>query len=135
MIGVYVGENYLVTQSYKEDGIFYICFLIALLLFVLKDNIGKYILSIWLFIWFIAQFLNHEWFTIFGNGEAKIRYFNNSIHWFDSSTRYIPDVYHTILHLLLVMACVVTIRYCLSKKDQKRKKLMKNLNEKIKRKK
>jgi hypothetical protein len=116
MIGVYVGDDYLVTRSYREDGIFFICFLVALILFVVKEQIGKYTLSIWLLIWLIAQFLSHEWFTFFGNGEGRIRYFKNAIHWVDSSTRYIPDVYHTVLHLLIVIASVVTLRYCFYRK-------------------
>lgn len=115
MIGVYVGERYLVTRAYREDGIFYICFLIALLLFSFKEHIGKYILSAWLLIWLIGQFLNHEWFTIFGGGEGKIQYFKDAFQWINSDTRYFPDIYHTILHLILIAACVATLRYSFQK--------------------
>lgn len=120
MIGVYFGDKYLVTRSYHEDGIFFICFLTALLLFLFKERIGKYVLSIWLFMWLITQFFSHEWVTLFGNGEGKISYFRNAIHWIDSSSRYIPDVYHTILHLLIIVALVVTLHYCFYKKSLKK---------------
>jgi hypothetical protein len=115
MIGVYVGDRYLVTRSYREDGIFYICFLVALLLFMMKEQIGRYLLGAWLLIWLIGQLLNHEWYTIFGGGEGRIRYFKDSFHWIYSSDRYFPDIYHTILHLILVAACVVTLCYSFQK--------------------
>ena len=111
MIGVPMGERYLVTRSYKEDGVFYLCYLIALLFFFFREQVGRYILSAWLFLWLVAQLFSHEWLTLFGGGEGMIRHFQDAIHWVESSTRYIPDVYHTILHLLLMAAYIVTLRY------------------------
>ncbi len=119
MVGVYFKESYLVTRSWKEDGIFFLIFLLALLVFVYKERIGKYILSAWLSIWLITQFFSHEWFTIIGGGEGKIRYFKDSIKLIDYKSRYIPDVYHIILHILILISLVMTISYCTKSIDRK----------------
>ncbi len=111
MIGVYFNKYYLVTRSWREDGIFFLIFLLALTIFVLKEKIGKYLLSVWLSIWIITQFFSHEWFTIIGGGEGKILYFQNAIKWIDSKVRYIPDVYHTILHIMMLIALITTLSY------------------------
>lgn len=111
MIGIYFGKKYLVTRSYREDGIYFVIFLLAFLLFLFKERAGKYVLSAWLSIWLFAQFFSHEWFTIFGGGEGKIRYFENAIKFIYSDSRYIPDVYHTILHIFILAALVTTLCY------------------------
>ena len=43
MTGLYFGNKCLVTRSYKEDGIFFLIYLITVILFLTKENIGKYI--------------------------------------------------------------------------------------------
>ena len=111
MTGVYFDTGYLVTRSWRDDGIYFTIFLSALLLYLFKEKIGKYFLSAWLFIWLLTQFLNHEWFTIAGGGTRKIEYFQDALKWVTSETRYIPDVYHTILHLLILSALLTTIIY------------------------
>ena len=45
MIGLSVGKHYLVTQSYQEDGIFFLIYLFTVLLFVINDNIGKWLVA------------------------------------------------------------------------------------------
>lgn len=112
MTGLYFRGNYLVTRSWREDGVFFVIFLLALLIFVFKEQVGKYILSIWLGIWLITQFLSHELFTIIGGGEGKIRYFENSIKLIDYKLRYIPDLYHIILHILIFIALLTTLKHC-----------------------
>ena len=120
MIGVYFGNRYLVTRSYKDEWIFMIIPLIAFIVFLLKEKLGKFILIIWLVMWFVTQFLSHEWYTIFGSGfmgsmEGKIEYFKGAIKFFDSKTLYIPYVYHTILHILIIVTLVITIIYSVDK--------------------
>jgi hypothetical protein len=117
MIGLYFRESYLVTRAWREDGIFFFVFLLSLLIFIFKEKVGKYVLSIWLSMWLITQFFSHEWFTIIGGGEGKIRYFENSIKWINSNTLYIPDLYHTILHILILISLIATLSY--SKKTKK----------------
>ncbi len=117
MVGLYFGgELYLVTRSWKDDGIFFLIFLISLLLFIFKERVGRYILTIWLSIWLVTQFLSHELFTIIGGGEGKIRYFEGSIKLINSDILYIPDLYHIILHVLILIALVTTLLYSSSLK-------------------
>jgi hypothetical protein len=64
--------------------------------------------------WFVTQFLSHEWYSIFGKGfmgdvEGKIDYFRNCIKLIDLPGRYVPDLYHIVLHLLIVAAFVSTL--------------------------
>ena len=119
MIGVYFGEKYLVTRSYIDDGLFFVIYLVALLLFVYKEKIGKYILNVWLFMWFIAQFFSHWWCTIMGNGFGMINYFKNSIKLFESTTKYIPDIYHIILHILILITLISLNMYLFKNRKQK----------------
>jgi hypothetical protein len=114
MVGLYFGELYLVTRSWKDDGIFFLIFLISLLLFIFKERVGKYILAIWLGIWLVTQLLSHELFTIIGGGEGKIRYFEGSIKLINSNTLYIPDLYHIILHVLILIALITTLLYSIT---------------------
>lgn len=116
MIGIRLGDKYLVTCSYKDDGIFFIIYVISLLLFIFKERIGKFIMAIWLSMWLITQFLSHEWYTIFNKGymglvDVKMKYFSDTIHWLDIESRYVPDLYHTILHLLILSALIMLIMY------------------------
>lgn len=83
---------------------------------------GKYFHLIWLSMWLVVQFLSHEWYTIFGTGfmgdvDVKINYFNDCIKIVSVQGRYVPDAYHTILHILLVVALVTTLRVTAKTKD------------------
>lgn len=116
MIGVCFADTCLVTRSYADDGIFFIIFLFALLVFVFKENIGKWILTGWLTMWLFTQFLSHEWYTLFGNGlmgsiENKIAYFSDTIHVIEIEGIYIPDAYHIVLHILILLALLSSIIY------------------------
>ena len=116
MTGLYFGDKCLVTTSYKDDGILFLIYLAAIILFLAKEKIGRWLVIVWLSMWFVIQFMCHEWYTIFNNGfmgslEGKIEYFSGTIHWLIIEGRYIPDVYHTILHILILGALTVTIIY------------------------
>lgn len=116
MMGLSFGDNCLVTRSYKDDGIFFLVYLTVVLLFIFKEKIGKWMMMIWLFMWLAIQFMCHEWYTIFNKGfmgtvEGKIKYFSGTLHWLKTKDRYIPDVYHTILHILILCALISTVVY------------------------
>lgn len=116
MTGLYFGEKYLVTTSYKDEWLFMVIPLAALIVFIIKENIGKKLLTGWLSMWLITQFLSHEWYTIFGSGfmgdiEGKIQYFEGAIKLIESDTAYIPDLYHIVLHILILVALVTTLIY------------------------
>lgn len=119
MIGITIKTNILVTQSYKDDGIFFIISFVSIILFWKLEKIGKYLLTIWLSIWLITQFYFHWFFTIFGPWEGKKAYFADTIKLIYSDTVYIPDLYHIILHLLILVALTFTVLYCYRLKKQK----------------
>lgn len=121
MTGVYFGEKCLVTKSFKDDGIFFIIYFIAVLLFIIKEKIGKWFVIIWSAIWFIIQFLCHEWYTIFNSGfmgtlQGKINYFSGTMQWLKIDGKYIPDIYHTVLHILILLVLVITSVYAFKNK-------------------
>ena len=117
MIGVYFTDCYLVTRSYKEDGIFFLIYLLCILLFIFKEKAGKWAVLVWSIIWFITQFMNHELITITGRGyEGKLKYFAGSLYWLKIDGMYIPDVYHTILHILILAVIICGIIYMRDKK-------------------
>ncbi len=122
MTGVYFKDFYLVKRSYEDDWIFMIIPIIILIIFIIKEKLGKFILLSWLSLWFIIQFLSHEWYTIFGSGfmgtkEGKIEYFKDTIKFVNSETIYIPDVYHIILHILIIVAIFTTATYIFNKRS------------------
>lgn len=118
MTGLSFGNSVLVSTAYKDDWIFLILFLIAFTLFIFKDKIGRYVLAGWLILWFATQFYFHWLFTIWGPWEAKIQYFSNTIKLINSSTRYIPDLYHIVLHIFILAAMISTLLYCFGKKGK-----------------
>ena len=111
MTGVKIGSKYLVEGAFRDEWMFMVIPVVTFLLFVFAGKIGKYIHLIWLSMWFITQFLSHECYTIFGNGfmgnvENKIKYFKDCIQVVNISGRYVPDLYHIILHVLIILAIV-----------------------------
>lgn len=74
--------------------------------------------------WFITQFICHEWYTIFdggfsvmGNLQDKIKYFSGTMQWIKIEGKYVPDIYHTLLHILILTALICTIIYTVKKAD------------------
>lgn len=80
------------------------------LLFIFYEKVGKYLLMGWLFMWLLTQFFSHWYYTIFGPSEGKINYFADTIKLIPSSNTYIPDLYHIILHVLILVSlmCVLS---------------------------
>lgn len=103
-------RNYiLVTQAWQDDAIFFIVYILSLLSFVFFKEIGKYILLCWMFVWLSTQLYFHWWFTLFGPWEGKINYFSDTIKLMPSTTVYIPDLYHIVLHILILIALISTM--------------------------
>jgi len=121
MTGVYLGDKCLVTRSYKEDGLFFLIYFAAVMLFVIKERIGKWLVIGWMSIWFAMQFMCHEWYTFFNGGfmgtlDGIIEYFSGTIQWLRVEGKYIPDLYHTVLHILLLSALILTVIYAIHNK-------------------
>ena len=73
---------------------------------------GKWILFGILALWFVVQFMCHWFYTIFGAGERKLQGYNNCfrdcIRIFPmSGTRLIPDMYHIVLHILILINIIL----------------------------
>ena len=116
MTGFTIGNNMLVSQAYKDDGIFFIIYLIALVSFVCLKGKWKLVLPIWLSVWFLTQIYSHWYFTIFGPWDGKNRYFADTIKLIPQTERYVPDLYHIVLHILILVALISTIKYFLKNK-------------------
>lgn len=117
MTGFELNNSVLVSQSWEDDGIFFIIYLTSLLLFIFKEKLGKFILCGWLFTWLITQFYFHWWYTICGPSEGKIKYFSNTIKLIDSSTIYIPDLYHITLHIFILVSLIYILIYIKKNKN------------------
>jgi len=86
---------------------------IGLLLYYLLPA-GKWILLAILILWFIVEFFCHWYFTIFGVTEQKLKGYNNcfrnTIHVFPmSETRLVPDFYHIIQHILILLNIIICL--------------------------
>ncbi len=70
--------------------------------------VGKWFLLFVLSCWIIVQFFCHWYFTIFGVSEKKLKGYNecfsDTVRFIPASdTKLIPDLYHTILHILILI--------------------------------
>ena len=80
--------------------------------FLLWEPVGKWILLAELTLWLVEQFFCHEYFTIFGVSDRKLKGYNEcfegTVKLFPiSETRLIPDLYHIVLHLLIATDLVL----------------------------
>ncbi len=122
MVGFNINGKPLVEEVFKDDFIFFAIYVIAIVSFILIDKIGRWVLSGWLFMWFVTQFFSHWYLTITGTGLKKIDYFKNTIKLFENETRYIADLYHIILHILILVVFALLIVFIIkSLKDKKTK--------------
>lgn len=74
--------------------------------------VGKWFLLFVLSCWIIVQFFCHWYFTIFGVSEKKLKGYNegfsDTVRFIPASdTKLIPDFYHTILHILILINIVL----------------------------
>lgn len=87
---------------------------IGLFSYYMFQPVGKWILLAILVFWFVVQFFCHWYYTIFSASEKKLKGYNdcfrNTIHIFPiSEKRLVPDLYHMILHILIL----VNILFCI----------------------
>ncbi len=124
MTGFSIGDQCLVTSAFEEDGGFFFAYLIAIVLFVVTEKFGKGLMIGWTSMWFVTQFICHEWYTLFDGGfmgslEGKIEYFSGTIPLLQIQGKYIPDLYHTILHILILCTLTVTVIYTVKTEKKK----------------
>ena len=90
-----------------------VLFTIGIGCFLLWEPMGKWVLLVELALWLVEQFFCHEYFTIFGSSSKKLKGYNacfeGTVKLFPvSETRLIPDLYHIVLHLLILADLVLT---------------------------
>jgi len=126
MFGFSAGNFVLVEAAWKDiDGIWYLAYIGLFALFCLKDKIGKYALSGFLLMWLGIQFSSHWYYTIFGASETKIAGYNK---FFAATYRIIPasdniiipDLYHIVLHIFILLSLIFTALYCIKTKNKEK---------------
>ena len=85
---------------------------IGLIAYYLFQPAGSWILFAILVIWLVIQFFCHWYYTIFGASESKLKGYNECFK--DTvrlipmrEKRLIPDLYHMILHILILLNIVL----------------------------
>ena len=96
------------------DFAWWVIFIACFTLFILKEKIGKYILTVFMFMWCYIQYTSHWHYTFFGATAKKLssynNYFKNTYHIVPiSDSTIIPDFYHIILHLLILTSLLLLI--------------------------
>ena len=104
-----IGKHLLVDgMGIKSAEFIMLClYSIGLVSYHIFLSAGKWFLLTILLLWFIVQFLCHWYYTIFGASEKKLRGYNecfrDTIRIFPmSEVRLVPDLYHIILHILIL---------------------------------
>ncbi|MBQ9885717.1 MAG: hypothetical protein IJM37_02470 [Lachnospiraceae bacterium] len=108
-----VGKKLLVEGVELKSAEFVVLCLytLGIIAFHCFQPLGKWILFGILILWFIVQFMCHWYFTIFGASERKLQGYNDcfrdSVRIFPmSDKRLIPDLYHIVLHILILIDIV-----------------------------
>ena len=108
-----VGKKLLVEGVELKSAEFVVLCLytLGIIAFHCFQPLGKWILFGILILWFIVQFMCHWYFTIFGASERKLQGYNDcfrdSVRIFPmSDKRLIPDLYHIVLHILILINIV-----------------------------
>lgn len=75
---------------------------------------GRWILIAILVFWFTVQFFCHWYYTVFGASERKLQGYNDcfrdTVRIFPmSETRLIPDLYHIVLHILILTNIILCL--------------------------
>lgn len=113
----YMGKYLLVEgMGIKSAEFIMLClYSIGLISFHFLQPAGKWILLVILGFWFVVQFFCHWYYTILGASESKLQGYNdcfrNTLHIFPiSEKRIVPDLYHMILHILIlgnIVFCII----------------------------
>ena len=112
-----IGKHLLVEgMGFKSAEFLVLClYSLGLAAFYCFVPAGKWILFGILLLWFIVQFMCHWYYTIFGASERKLQGYNDcfrdAVRLFPmSDTRLIPDLYHIILHLLILLNLIACLK-------------------------
>ena len=120
--GLKIGQIKLVTSAFIDepvDFVFWLIFIGSIVLFILKDNVGKYIIAVFIFLWGAIQF--SIYFKSKSGIESYNQFFSDTHHFIAASENFIvKDTYHLILDALILSAFISTILYIILKIKTKR---------------
>ena len=108
MTGFSIGNNILVTRSYQADGIFLVIYLISLVGFIYKREMENSFTNMVILLVFSTNVFPLVFYYIW---EGKNKYFADTIKLISHPERYIPDLYHIVLHIFILVALIGTLKY------------------------
>ena len=81
----------------------------------LFEPVGRWLLTV-LLLWAAVQLLCHEYFTLFGASEKKLRGYNecfrDAIHFFPAGAdRVVPDLYPILLRVLIAVNWTLSVLF------------------------
>ena len=119
--GLKIGKARLVTSAFVDepiDFVFWLIFIGSIVLFVLKDTIGKYVIAGFILLWCGVQ--GSIYFKSKSGIESYNRFFSDTHHIIAPSENFIvKDTYHLILDILILLALISTIVYLILKLKSK----------------
>jgi hypothetical protein len=118
IFGVKIGSFYLVESAIKDepiDIIWWVIFVICFIIFIVKDEIGKYILLSFVSIWCFIQY------SMYLKSPEKVqsynRFFKQTHHIILPSDKFlIKDTYHIFLDLFLFAVLINLIMFIIKSK-------------------
>lgn len=128
--GLQFGNIKIITSAFVDepiDFVFYLIFLASIICFILKDKIGKYMLSAFLLLWGTFQLT-----VYFKSGESIAAYnnmFADNHHIIAASNDIlIKDTYHIFLDIFILLALISSIIFFIAKiiSNKKKSKIKEN---------
>ena len=120
--GLKIGQTKLVTSAFIDepiDFVFWLIFIGSISLFILKDNIGKYVIVAFIFLWGGIQL--SIYFKPKSGIESYNQFFSDTHHIIEASENFIvKDTYHIILDILILFAFISAVLYLILKLKIKR---------------
>jgi len=119
VIGVSFGDTKLTLRDYDFTTIlFFVIYAILVVLFFWKEKIFKYVLLVFTVLWLGGQAANY-----FKSPDGIAQYnniFSDTHHIIPASdTIAVPDTYHLLLQILILLALVSLIAYCIQTRSKK----------------
>lgn len=121
------------TGFFSVNGIWWGTFFILMLIYFLFDRRGHYLMIAFLSFWTIVQYFNHWHFKIFGEQVPQEKIKDNTIQLIPISEKIVlPDIYHLILHGLMLITLVLLLIYMYKSSTNKAYFYFKNQDEVVK---
>lgn len=116
MTGLKLGNAKLVTSAFIDepiDFVFYLLYCGCIVFFILKDKIGQYVLSVFIFVWGVIQF------SMYAYSGERIKSYNNFFadthHIIDASQNIlIKDTYHIFLDIFILFAFISVLMFTIT---------------------